>query len=95
MSDIALARRRIREIAQRLVDRGNDQEANELRNVVAGLMHRRTAVRRMSINSRRVTPAVRERIIELAESTDLHSAEIAAEVGVNPGRVSEVLHGDR
>jgi len=94
MSDIVLARQQIREIAQRLLDGGHAQEANALHQILP-LMQRRQAARRMERHSRRVSPAIRERIIELAETTDMHSAEIAAEVGVNPGRVSEILQGDR
>lgn len=95
MSNIILARQRIREIARRLLDRGDKEEASDLEDIVNSLMHRRRPARRAPVHSRRVSPAVRERIIELAETTDMHSSEIAAEVGVNPGRVSEVLQGDR
>jgi hypothetical protein len=58
-------------------------------------MRRRKPARRAPIHSARVTPAIRDKIIDLAETTDMHSSEIAAAVGVNPGRVSEVLQGDK
>jgi predicted XRE-type DNA-binding protein len=42
-----------------------------------------------------VTKAVKDRILHLAETTDMHEHEIAVSVGVNHGRVSEVLNGLR
>jgi hypothetical protein len=94
MSNIILARQKIQGIRERLLAQGDHEAANQLEDVI-GLMHRRPAARRMERHSRPVSPAVRERIIELSETTEMHSAEIAAEVGVNPGRVSEILQGDR
>jgi len=43
-----------------------------------------------------MTPEIRDRIRAIAEDfPDLTNVEIAARVGVNPGRVSEILHGFR
>jgi len=95
MSNIILARKKLREIAEKLKAEGNKKLANELSDIVDNFMRRRKAVRRMPVHSAKVTPSVREKIIELAETTDMHASEIAAELGVNPGRVSEVLQGDR
>lgn len=95
MSDIEQARRRLRMVAHRLRALRHPELAMEVRSIIYGLMYRRPAARRMGVRSRRITPAIRAQIIELADTTDMHSSEIAAEVGVNPGRVSEILHGDR
>jgi streptomycin 6-kinase len=95
MSNIPKARRELGRIARRLRAYGEDDAAGRIGDVVERYLHRRPPVRQMPIRSRPLTRRVKEKIIELAENTELHSAEIAAEVGVNPGRVSEVLHGDR
>lgn len=42
-----------------------------------------------------LTPEVAAKIKKLAATTDLYQHEIAALVGVNQGRVSEVLSGKR
>jgi len=49
----------------------------------------------MPTHSRSVTPQIRAQVLELAETTDMHSAEIAVQLNLNPGRVSEILQGDR
>lgn len=54
-------------------------------------MTRESPIRkRAPVQSAKVTPKVRRRIVELAER-NISQAEIAHLVGVNPGRVSEVL----
>ena len=93
MSNIPKARRELVRIARRL--RAYGEAAGRIVHVIDQYLHRRSAARHMPIRSRSVTRSVREQIVDLAENTDMHSAEIAAKVGVNPGRVSEVLHGDR
>ncbi len=93
MSDIPKARLELHRIAHRLRTHGEDDAALRIAEVIDQYLHRRPPVRQMPIRSRPVTRQVKERIIELAINTELHAAEIAAEVGVNPGRVSEVLHG--
>jgi len=95
MSNVPLARIELIRIARRLRVSGQVEAAGTIGEVVSRYLHRRQPVRRMPVHSQSVTRRVRERIVELAESTDMHSAEIAAKVGVNPGRVSEVLQGDR
>ena len=94
MSDIVNARERLRQIALKLKAAGQKDLADDVESAI-GMMKRRRAVRRMPVHSAKVTPAVRAKIIDLANTTKLDNAEIAAQVGVNPGRVSEVLHGDR
>lgn len=94
VSNIPHVRTRMLAIAEELEAAGLDDYADELRQLEV-YTHRRTAARRAPSHSAPVTPARRARIVELAETTDMHSSEIAAEVGVNPGRVSEVLQGDR
>lgn len=94
MSNIPEARRRLRAVARQLRRAKDKKLAAEVHDALQ-LLYRRRAARRMHVKSQAVTPYIKSKVIELAESTDLHSAEIAAEVGINPGRVSEILQGDR
>jgi hypothetical protein len=94
MSNIILARQRIEQIAQELARSGQRDAARRLSSVL-GLMHRRSPARRMPTHSRSVTPQIRRQVLEVAETTDMHSAEIAVRLNLNPGRVSEILQGDR
>jgi hypothetical protein len=80
----------IRDVRIALIEMGHFGLADVLEEAV-DLMHRRRPVRRMRAKSPTVTPEIRQQIITLAINTELHVAEIAAQVGVNPGRVSEVL----
>jgi hypothetical protein len=84
MSNIILARQEIEQIAYELRQMGHQDLARRL-SAVIGLMHRRAQARRMPTHSRTVTPAIRQQ----------DSAEIAVHLNLNPGRVSEILHGDR
>ena len=45
--------------------------------------------------TRRLTPEKAAMIKKLAATTDLYQDQIAAQVDLNPGRVSEVLTGKR
>lgn len=94
MSNIPKARCELGRIARRLRAYGDDEAAGRIGDVIDRYLHRRPPVRQMAARSRPVTRRVKEQIVELAQTTELHSAEIAIQVGVNPGRVSEVLHGD-
>jgi predicted XRE-type DNA-binding protein len=95
VSDIILARQKLRGIASELREGGQHEVADEIEDIVEVLMLRRKAVRRAPVHSVPVTPQVKKQIEHLANTTNLHSSEIAAKVGVNPGRVSEVLQDDR
>jgi hypothetical protein len=94
MSNIILARERIAQIARELRRTGQQDLARRLNDVI-GLMRRRAPARRMPSHSRPVTPQIREQVLELARTTNMHSAEIAVQLNLNPGRVSEILQGDR
>lgn len=95
MSDIGAARRRLTAIAGELRRIGQRDLASRVNDVVNNLMYRRRQARRMPIHSNPVTPQIIRQVRRLAATTDLHSSEIAAQLGVNPGRVSEILQGDR
>lgn len=94
MSDIPRARKRLRTVAKELRRLKEKKLAAELESIIDDDLYRRKPARKMRRKSVPVTASVKAKIIQLAE-TDLHSDEIAARVGVNPGRVSEVLQGDR
>lgn len=95
MSQIIEARKELRRIAEEMRVRGDHDHADQIVDVVDNLMVRRSPVRgRMPTKSNQVTPAIKAQILRLAKTTSMHSAEIAVRLGVNPGRVSEVLQGD-
>jgi hypothetical protein len=63
---------------------------------IADAMYRRAATRRAGVRSPKVTPEMAEEIRQYAAAhPDLHQQDIANHFGVNVGRVSEALHGDR
>jgi hypothetical protein len=96
MSNIVRARELIEQIADNLDSGGKPQDAAQELRAVLALMKRRTYVRRAPVHSNPVTPAIKAQIQALAANNPtMHESEIAAQVGVNPGRVSEVLHGLR
>jgi hypothetical protein len=95
MSNIGAARQRLSTIAGELRRIGQRDLASRVNDVVSNLMYRRSPARRMPIHSNPVTPQIIREVRRLADTTDMHSSEIAAELGVNPGRVSEILQGDR
>jgi hypothetical protein len=94
MSNIIRAREQIAQIARELQRAGQNDLARRLNGTI-GLMRRRPPARRMPTHSRTVTPELRKQVLELARTTDMHSAEIAVHLNLNPGRVSEILQGDR
>ncbi|HVT83089.1 MAG TPA: hypothetical protein VHM90_20800 [Phycisphaerae bacterium] len=96
MSNIVRARELIEQIADNLDHGGNASAAAKQLRAVLALMKRRSYVRRAPVHSNPVTPAIKAQIIALANANPaMHESEIAAQLGVNPGRVSEVLHGLR
>lgn len=59
-------------------------------------LYRRSAVRKAPVQSSPVTPDIADRIRVMAQRNHrLTQAQIAAELGINQGRVSEVLAGER
>jgi hypothetical protein len=94
MSDIPGARKEIFQIVDELIEEGDLGRATRLINAIEKL-RRRPAARRAPVRSAKFDSTIRSKIIYLANGTDLQSSEIAAHVKVNPGRVSEVLQGDR
>lgn len=97
MSNIPLARERLHEIAQKIGNLKTSEfeptVAEQIYGVIA-LMHRAPKNRKAAATKRPMTRDLRDQIkkIALHEGT-LPLDEIAYRVNVNPGRVSEVLHG--
>lgn len=56
---------------------------------------RNTHERRRASKRQTLTRTIASRIKHLAATTHLYQHEIAAELGINQGRVSEVLSGKR
>lgn len=95
MSDIGRARKEISQIAETIEASGDAALAKQLRDVLE-LMKRTKYVRRARAHSNAVTPTVKAKILKLAnDHPDMHQSEIASQLGINPGRVSEVLQGRR
>jgi hypothetical protein len=93
MSDIPKARHELKALVLRLRLKGDTQIADEIEGVVNKHLHRRAAVRKAPTKSHPLTPNIKKMIVDLADNPNLQNSEIATKVKVNPGRVSEVLHG--
>lgn len=92
MSDIPEARKQLLLVAKM----ADADTAARIRHIVCKYMTRERYVRRAPVKSRGVTHQVAHSIKTIAENNPtMHLSEIAAKVGVNPGRVSEVLTGKR
>lgn len=92
MSDIPEARRLLAEALPGLPSPWREQVAAAL-----DLMHRRPPARQPApARKRQVDAALAARIrAYVAAHPGEHLQDVAAVFGVNPGRVSEALHGDR
>ena len=90
MSNIPEARQLLEDMALDL-DR---HHAEKLRAIIDTYLYRAPRVRRAPDKCKPITPEIRRKIWQLAD-TDLHISEIAHRLGVGPGRVSEVLNGKR
>lgn len=94
-SNIPEARARLSALAEQMRRDGIGTYAEKIENEVLPLMTRRPAVRKAPIKKNPVTPHIIAEIRRLARTTSLYNDEIAGRVGVNPGRVSEVINGLR
>lgn len=90
MSNIPKAREALHNLANSL-DAAN---ARLLRAIITGYLHRDPVIRRAPDKSVEITAAMRRQIFTLAK-TDMHLSEIGHRLGINQGRVSEVLNGKR
>ena len=92
MSNIPEARRLLLLIA----DAADETTAESIRHVVENFMVREKYVRKAPVKSRAVTPGMARRIRIMAlRHPHMHQTDIAAQFGVNPGRVSEILNHKR
>jgi DNA-binding MarR family transcriptional regulator len=90
MSDIPKARQLLLDLAARLPH----VHAAELASIVNHYLFREPKIRRAPTKSADITPSMRRQIFALAK-TDMHLSEIGHRLGINQGRVSEVLNGKR
>jgi hypothetical protein len=93
------ARHALTEILRELNDEGLSGRARELcqmaSTIVAGMV-RRSPVKRARTKNQAVTRAIANAVWALYLSEpNLHNDEIGKRLGINAGRVSEVLQGDR
>ncbi len=91
MSNIPAAREELIEIADMLA-----KAARRIRKIVANDLTRESPISRAKPTAIKVTPAIAKNIRKLALAfPDLPHREIARKVGVDGGRVSEVLNDKR
>lgn len=92
MSDIPLARERLKSLARILPN----AERAEVLNIIRTCLYREPPVRKAPRKHFAVTPGMKREIRRLAAlHPSMHQDEIARLVGTNAGRVSEVLNGKR
>lgn len=93
------ARRSLAAILAELKDEGLTERGNELHrmaSLIISAMYRRPRVKQARAKNRRMNQAVARQIWEIFRAEPkLSNEEIGTRVGVNAGRVSEVLHGVR
>lgn len=65
--------------------------ARIIREKIIPKMVRRSPVRRAPVKNGPLTPAQRAEVDRLFATTDMSQMELAMQVGVNPGRISEHL----
>lgn len=92
MSDIPKARAALQALAETLPA----PIAAQILDIIHDHLWRVSPVRKGRVKNNGVSPDVKRRIRELAATDpNLHLSEIGEIVGVNQGRVSEVLNGKR
>jgi hypothetical protein len=84
---------RIPEVQKRLRELAKEANIRELA-ILADALARRPQVKGPK-TSRPVTDEVRRKVLSLRETTDFSQQKIGELVGINGGRVSEILHGHR
>jgi plasmid maintenance system antidote protein VapI len=92
MSDIPKARGLLEEVLDSSYLEG--PEAEKIAEALS-LMTRKSASRVAPSKNRGVTPEQWDKVVRLSSVTSKSQHEIAAAVGLNPGRVSEILNGKR
>jgi hypothetical protein len=98
MSNIPEGRRRLRELASRVLanDIAQVDAYAEIIDVIDQCLVREQPVRRAPARPRRITDEVKKRIkVFAAANPKAHQTDIGHVFGVNPGRVSEILTGKR
>ncbi|MBB3769630.1 hypothetical protein FHS55_000216 [Angulomicrobium tetraedrale] len=94
MSNIPHARRILIDLYRKLIQEGNQEDAHAIGEAIGNLF-RRAPVRKSPTRSNPVTINTKNNVIELADTTDLTAAQIAAIFNINPGRVTEILQERR
>lgn len=90
MSNVPRARELLLDLARMLP--GHQRRIIE--HIVAAYLVREPRVRRAPVRPKEITPEIKAQVRELAQ-TDMHQWEIGKRLGINPGRVSEILNGKR
>lgn len=96
MSNVPKARAQLFAISEELERMGVAVEAAEIRLVIQEYLTRQSPIRRAPRKAFRLSPSIAAEIQRMAEADPRKSQlEIATALGVNPGRVSEVLNNKR
>lgn len=90
-TNIPLARQRLRWISGRLRSLDHEDLAVDIEKIIEELMIRKPVGRRSSERRRTVTQAIRKEVERLLKNTDWPQEKIASKVGIDGGRVSEIL----
>lgn len=95
MSNIPAARQHLNDLSAKLRNATITpaDAADEIDQTILPLMHRIQKVRQAPNRSRPMTRKLGAKARQLANSSRLTEAEIAAKLSINPGRVSEALNG--
>lgn len=94
-SNIPLARKLLTELSERLTWQGRPEISSEIMGIVNSYMTRTYSGR---LAPKRKGPPRADQVkavLELARTTDLPLEEIGRRVGLNSGRVSEIINGLR
>ena len=92
-SDIPRAREMLGWLATGLRTEGQLEYADAIEMVVAKYMHRAAPDKRTMSKLPSPTRAQIAEVLALRTTTEMSQLEIAVRVGLNPGRVSEIVHG--
>lgn len=94
MSDVPAARQRLLSLAKELRQQGEVELVEDLE-AIEQMLHRKPAKRTTPVKNRGMTSAQWDEITHLSRVTQMSQSQIAAKVGLNAGRVSEVINGHR
>lgn len=94
-SNIPAAREALAELALEMRERGFDAWSTRINDIISSMMHQTSPDKRTTPQRNAPTQAQREAVLRLRRDTDMSQQAIADAVGLNPGRVSEIIHAEQ